>query len=148
MMLAGSNAAVKAFGNEVEADEGYYRIGDMAREFDVTLRTLRFYEDKGLLSPKRDGSTRLYSRRDRTRLQLILLGRKVGFTLRDVKQMIDLYDPKGTNAKQLRVTLEKSEKQMNRLVKQREALEEAIGDLGQLIDNVRGRLSTRQAANG
>ena len=147
MMLAG-NAAVKAFGNEVEADEGYYRIGDMAREFDVTLRTLRFYEDKGLLSPKREGSTRLYSRRDRTRLQLILLGRKVGFTLRDVKQMIDLYDPKGTNAKQLRVTLEKSEKQMNRLVKQREALEEAIGDLGQLIDNVRGRLSTRQAANG
>lgn len=148
MMLAGSNAAVKAFGNEVEADEGYYRIGDMAREFDVTLRTLRFYEDKGLLSPKREGSTRLYSRRDRTRLQLILLGRKVGFTLRDVKQMIDLYDPKGSNAKQLRVTLEKSEKQMNRLVKQREALEEAIGDLGQLIDNVRGRLSTRQAANG
>ena len=148
MMLAGSNAAVKAFGNEVEADEGYYRIGDMAREFDVTLRTLRFYEDKGLLSPKREGSTRLYSRRDRTRQQLILLGRKVGFTLRDVKQMIDLYDPKGTNAKQLRVTLEKSEKQMNRLVKQREALEEAIGDLGQLIDNVRGRLSTRQAANG
>ena len=148
MMLAGSNAAVKAFGNEVEADEGYYRIGDMAREFDVTLRTLRFYEDKGLLSPKREGSTRLYSRRDRTRLQLILLGRKVGFTLRDVKQMIDLYDPKGTNAKQLRVTLEKSEKQMNRLVKQREALEEAIGDLGQLINNVRGRLSTRQAANG
>ena len=148
MMLAGSNAAVKAFGNEVEADEGYYRIGDMASEFDVTLRTLRFYEDKGLLSPKREGSTRLYSRRDRTRLQLILLGRKVGFTLRDVKQMIDLYDPKGTNAKQLRVTLEKSEKQMNRLVKQREALEEAIGDLGQLIDNVRGRLSTRQAANG
>ena len=62
--------------------------------------------------------------------------------------MIDLYDPKGSNAKQLRVTLEKSEKQMNRLVKQREALEEAIGDLGQLIDNVRGRLSTRQAANG
>ena len=148
MMLAGSNAAVKAFGNEVEADEGYYRIGDMASEFDVTLRTLRFYEDKGLLSPKREGSTRLYSRRDRTRLQLILLGRKVGFTLRDVKQMIDLYDPKGSNAKQLRVTLEKSEKQMNRLVKQREALEEAIGDLGQLIDNVRGRLSTRQAANG
>ena len=147
MMLAG-DAAVKAFSDDVETDEEYARIGDMAREFDVTLRTLRFYEDKGLLSPKREGSTRLYSRRDRTRLQLILLGRKVGFTLRDVKQMIDLYDPKGTNAKQLRVTLEKSEKQMNRLVKQREALEEAIGDLGQLIDNVRGRLSTRQAANG
>lgn len=147
MMLAG-NAAVKAFEDQVEGHEDYFRIGDMAREFDVTLRTLRFYEDKGLLSPKREGSTRLYTHRDRTRLKLILLGRKVGFTLRDVKQMIDLYDPSGSNAKQLRVTLEKSEKQMGRLVKQRESLEQAIADLGELIDTVRGRLAARQAANG
>ena len=74
----------------------------MAKKFGVTLRTLRFYEDKGLLSPQRDGTTRLYSRRDRARLKLILLGRKVGFSLRDVKQIMDLYDPNGTNTKQLR----------------------------------------------
>ena len=79
-----------------------FKIGDMAKMFGVTLRTLRFYEDKGLLSPIREGSNRLYTRRDRARLKLILLGRKVGFSLRDVKQMMDLYDPAGSNAKQLR----------------------------------------------
>ena len=68
-----------------DSNEEYTRIGEMAKTFGVTLRTLRFYEDKGLISPKRDGSTRLYSRRDRARLKLILLGRKVGFSLRDVK---------------------------------------------------------------
>lgn len=144
MMLAG-NAAVKAFGDEVEGQEEYFRIGDMAREFDVTLRTLRFYEDKGLLSPKREGSTRLYTQRDRTRLKLILLGRKVGFTLRDVKQMIDLYDPTGTNAKQLKLALEKSEKQLVRLNRQRQTLDEAVADLTGLIVSLRDRLAERQA---
>ena len=84
----------------------------MAKKYGVTLRTLRFYEDKGLINPKRDGSTRLYSRRDKARLKLILLGRKVGFSLRDVKQIMDLYDPKGANTKQLRLALDKSEKQL------------------------------------
>ncbi len=91
----------------------------MAKKYGVTLRTLRFYEDKGLLNPKRDGSTRLYTRRDKARLKLILLGRKVGFSLRDVKQMMDLYDPTGSNTKQLRLALDKSEKQLARLQKQR-----------------------------
>ena len=95
-----------------ETKEDYVRIGEMAKTFGVTLRALRFYEDKGLISPKRDGSTRLYTRRDRARLKLILLGRKVGFSLRDVKQIMDLYDPKGANTKQLRLTIDKSEKQL------------------------------------
>jgi DNA-binding transcriptional MerR regulator len=153
LMLAG-DAAANAFENDssdasVDAGEDLARIGDMARTFGVTLRTLRFYEDKGLLSPKRDGSTRLYTRRDRARLKLILLGRKVGFTLRDVKHMIDLYDPKGSNAKQLKVVLDKSEKQMARLLKQKEAIDEAIGDLGQAMETARKQLSARQpvAAN-
>jgi len=152
MVLAGS-AAAKAFENGMErvdatGEEELTRIGDMAKNFGVTLRTLRFYEDKGLLNPKREGNTRLYTHRDRARLKLIMLGRKVGFTLRDVKHMIDLYDPKGTNAKQLKVTLDKSEKQMSRLVKQREALDEAMSDLGGLIDTLRGQLTKRTAANG
>ena len=89
----------------------------MAKKYGVTLRTLRFYEDKGLLSPKRDGTTRLYTRRDSRRLKLILLGRKVGFSLREVKQIMDLYDPSGSNTKQLQLALEKSEKQLGRLRK-------------------------------
>lgn len=134
-----------------ETQEEYTRIGEMAKTYGVTLRTLRFYEDKGLISPLRDGSTRLYSRRDKARLKLILLGRKVGFSLRDVKQIMDLYDPNGANIKQLKLTLEKSEKQLARLHKQRAVLDEAIGDLSSAMTTVRSLLARRQpkhAANG
>lgn len=127
-----------------ESDEELLRIGDMAKEFDVSLRTLRFYEDKGLIQPKREGNVRLYSRRERARLRLILLGRNVGFSLREVKQMMDLYDPQGTNTKQLRVALEKSEKQLSRLEKQRESIEDAIAQLRAAMDVVRGSLAERQ----
>jgi DNA-binding transcriptional MerR regulator len=125
-----------------EAGEDYIRIGEMARKYGVTLRTLRFYEDKGLINPKRDGSTRLYSRRDKARLKLILLGRKVGFSLRDVKQMMDLYDPSGSNSKQLKLALDKSEKQLARLQKQRAVIEEAIGELSNTMTVVRQMLAT------
>ncbi len=124
-------------------EEDYIRIGDMAKMFGVTLRTLRFYEDKGLINPKREGSARLYSRRDKARLKLILLGRKVGFSLRDVKQIMDLYDPKGSNTKQLRLTIEKSEKQLGRLQKQRAAVDEAIQDLSDTMATVRQMLADR-----
>ena len=93
-----------------------------------------------MLTPKREGNTRLYSKRDRSRMKLIMLGRKVGFSLRDVKQVMDLYDPEGTNNKQMRLVLEKSEKQMVRLHRQQAALEEAVHDLGDLIGTVRARL--------
>ncbi|MBK8455756.1 MAG: MerR family DNA-binding transcriptional regulator [Phyllobacteriaceae bacterium] len=122
--------------------EELFRIGDMAKGFGVTLRALRFYEDKGLLSPVREGTTRLYTHRDRARLKLILLGRKVGFSLRDVKQMIDLYDPTGSNSRQLRVALEKGEKQIRRLQVQRAAVEDAIGELDALIGAIRAQLGT------
>jgi DNA-binding transcriptional MerR regulator len=144
MMVAGQTMADKS--NTVDAHEEVARIGDMAKEYGVTLRTLRFYEDKGLLRPRRVGNTRLYSRRDKGRLKLILLGRKVGFSLREVKQMIDLYDPTGSNAKQLKLALEKSEKQLGRLEKQRAALDEAIVDLKDLMQGIRERLPERQTS--
>ena len=75
--------------------------------------------------------------------KLILLGRKVGFSLRDVKQMLDLYDPTGTNTKQMRLALEKSEKQLGRLQKQRAAIEDAINELNQLMTVVRQSISQR-----
>lgn len=123
------------------SDEELHRIGRVAKQFGVTLRALRFYEDKGLINPKRIGTTRLYSRRDRARLELILLGRKTGFSLRDVKQMMDLYDPEGSNIRQLKVTLEKSERQLDRLKSQRAAIDEAIGELSGAMEIVRERLS-------
>ena len=145
MMTFNQAGAAAPVNDDVVSDgqEEYTRIGDMAKTFGVTLRTLRFYEDKGLISPKRDGSTRLYTRRDKARLKLILLGRKVGFSLRDVKQMIDLYDPNGSNTKQLRLTMEKSERQLTRLQKQRVAIDEAISELSDLMTAVRAQLAER-----
>ena len=150
-LISASDAVANGNGVPENSGDEFMRIGEMSKTFDVTLRTLRFYEDKGLLNPKREGTTRLYTRRDRTRLKLILLGRKVGFSLRDVKQMMDLYDPNGANIKQLKLTLEKSEKQLARLHKQRAVLDEAIGDLSSAMTTVRSLLARRQpkhAANG
>lgn len=142
-MAAGTAVATDNY--EAASREELLRIGDMAKRHGVTLRTLRFYEDKGLLSPKREGSSRLYTRRDNSRLKLILLGRKVGFSLREVKQMLDLYDPKGSNTRQLKVALEKGEKQMARLQKQRAFIDEAIGELSEAVRIVRGRLEESRA---
>ena len=89
-LVSAGEAAANTNDISTENGEDLARIGEMAKKYGVTLRTLRFYEDKGLLNPKRDGSTRLYTRRDKARLKLILLGRKVGFSLRDVKQMLSL----------------------------------------------------------
>jgi DNA-binding transcriptional MerR regulator len=146
-MKAGNDAGAtdNMFVDAGEAGDGFLRIGEMAKKFGVTLRTLRFYEDKGLLHPHRDGSTRLYTRRDKARLKLILLGRKVGFSLRDVKQMMDLYDPSGTNTKQLRLALDKSEKQLARLQKQKDVIEDAIGELSSSMTLVRKMLAERSA---
>ncbi len=141
MMPAGESAA-----NAADLSDGYIRIGDMAKQFDVTLRTLRFYEDKGLLTPKRDGNQRLYSKRDVTRLRLILLGTKVGFSLREIKQVMDLYDPKGSNVKQLRMLLDKSDRQLVKLEKQRASIDEAISELQDAMGGWRAALAQRQAA--
>lgn len=143
MLRAGAMAAVDA--SSVAGENELTRIGEMAKAYGVTLRALRFYEDKGLLAPVRDGATRLYTHRDRARLKLILIGRKVGFSLRDVKQMIDLYDPTGANTRQMRVALEKGERQLKRLQNQRAAIEDAIGELGGMIGAIRAKLDASAA---
>ena len=134
-------ALAQASDDCADGNDGYVRIGEVAKEFGVTLRALRFYEDKGLLEPRREGSTRLYTSRDRARLRLILLGRKVGFSLREVKQMLDLYNPQGPNTRQLRLVLDKSERQMTKLEKQRSLIDEAMRDLANLVSEVNARLS-------
>ena len=142
-LVSASEAAANTNDISTETGEDLVRIGEMAKKYGVTLRTLRFYEDKGLLNPKRDGATRLYTRRDKARLKLILLGRKVGFSLRDVKQMMDLYDPTGSNTKQLRLALDKSEKQLARLQKQRSLIDDAITELTGSMSAVRQMLAER-----
>lgn len=133
-------AATNGDGDPMGPLDQTFRIGEIAAAFGVTLRTLRFYEDKGLLNPERIGVTRLYSRRDRARLKLILLGKRLGFSLEEVRKMIELYDPHGKNETQLRVALEKGEKQLNRLNEQRREIDLAIGELGRTLGLVREML--------
>jgi DNA-binding transcriptional MerR regulator len=117
-----------------------FRIGDLASEFGVSLRTLRFYEDKGLLHPRRAGNTRIYTRSDHKRLRLVLFGRKVGFTLRELKHLIDLYEPEGSNMRQMRAVLDKSTRQIARLEQQRTTLDESIAELREVVDYILGRM--------
>lgn len=124
--------------------QSVFAIGELAHEFDVTLRTIRFYEDKGLLNPRRVGTKRLYSRRDRARLKLILLGKKVGFSLAEIAEMLDLYDLKDGQVTQLRVALEKFDQQIEFLSDQRDDIDTALGDLKRAREVVSGMLKERE----
>ncbi|BBE72683.1 mercuric resistance operon regulatory protein [Pleomorphomonas sp. SM30] len=123
-----------------------FTIGDLAREFDVTLRTLRFYEDKGLINPKRDGMNRLYSRRDRARLKLVLMGKRVGFSLTEIKDMLDLYDLRDGQVTQLKVALGRFNEQIAVLEQQKKDIEQALGELRRTTSVVAGLLKEKEAA--
>jgi DNA-binding transcriptional MerR regulator len=123
---------------------GTFSIGDLAREFGVTLRTLRFYEDKRLLSPRRRGPVRLYSRRDRARLKLILLGKRVGFSLSQIKEMLDLYELKDGKARHLKAALARFSAHVEVLRHQKEDIEQAIRELTHTMGIVAGMLRDRE----
>ncbi|WNW12178.1 MerR family DNA-binding transcriptional regulator [Pseudomonas sp. DTU_2021_1001937_2_SI_NGA_ILE_001] len=95
-----------------------YGISDLASEFAVTTRTIRFYEEQGLLKPRRKGQERVYSARDRVTLKLILRGKRIGFSLVECKELIDMYDPRSGNRKQLKRFLEKIEERRQQLDRQ------------------------------
>jgi DNA-binding transcriptional MerR regulator len=130
--------------DERPSRERTYSITELCREFNVTPRTLRFYEQKGLLSPARRGWTRLFSYRDRARLQLILRGKRVGFALEEIKEMLDLYNLRDGQVTQLKVASVKMRERLEALRKQRIELEEAIGDLERTCEIVDGMLRERQ----
>ncbi len=115
----------------------------MCREFDVTPRTLRFYEQKELLHPTREGLNRIFNHRDRARLRLILRGKKVGFSLDDIKEMLDLYNLKDGQVTQLQVAHTKGLSQLDQLKEQKIALDSAIVDLERAIEIIEGMLSER-----
>ena len=111
--------------------EKTYTITDLAHEFKVTARAIRFYEDKGLLHPSRNGMMRVYAKRDRARLQLILRGKRLGFSLSEIREMIDLYDLGDNRIEQLTLTLKRSRERLSALELQRNDIEEAITQLKQ-----------------
>ncbi|MEM1040061.1 MAG: MerR family DNA-binding transcriptional regulator [Pseudomonadota bacterium] len=114
-------------------EEGRYRIGDLAREFDVTLRTLRFYEDRGLLNPQRQGTTRHYSESDRERLQIALFGKRIGLSLGQISTILDLIERNGSDGPMAERIRTVYEQQLTVLEERAAETQNAIADLRDAI---------------
>jgi len=110
-----------------------YSISDLSAEFGVTARALRFYEDEGLIAPERRGTQRIYSHRDRARLAWILRGKRVGFSLAEIREMIDLYDIGDGRRVQREVTVARCRERVSLLTRQRADIDAAIDELNAFI---------------
>ena len=119
----------------------FYTISDLAKEFDVTTRTIRFYEDQNLISPLREGTRRLFRARDRTRLKLILRGKRLGFTLAEISEIVVMYDAAPGEVGQLRLLISKIESQRAQLQQQMQDIEATLSDLSEVENRCRDRLS-------
>ncbi len=109
--------------------EKQYSISDLAKEFDVSNRTLRFYEEKGILTPTRNKSTRIYSASDRVTLKLLLRGKRLGFSIQECVDIISMYDPESGSAAQLESLLEKIQEKQKLLKQQQSDLKLMLLDL-------------------
>jgi len=109
-----------------------FSVSQLARQLGVTTRTIRFYEDKQLISPQRAGTARVYTHRDRARLMLILRGKRLGFSLREIKEFLDLYDVDPEHHTQVRVLLNSVIKRMDKLQAQRAAIDESLNELTEI----------------
>ena len=122
----------KAGAEQAGASQPLYSVSQLARQLGVTARTIRFYEDKGLIAPNRAGTTRVYTHRDRARLMLILRGKRLGFSLREIKDFLDLYDMDPTQHAQMKQLLIGVRKRIAKLQEQRAALEQSLAELSEI----------------
>jgi DNA-binding transcriptional MerR regulator len=120
-----------------------YSIAELAREFAITARTIRFYEDEGLIKPRRQGLTRLFSTHDRTRLGWILRGKRLGFSLAEIKELLDLYQVDRTGVQQLRELLRRSRRHIADLERKRRDLDAHIGEFRDVETQVAAELRQR-----
>lgn len=118
-----------------------YGIADLAREFDVTTRTLRFYEDEGLIEPARQGQRRIFSARDRVRLKLILRGKRLGFSIGEIREIINLYDAPPGEGGQIRFFLDKIRERRAALERQRDDIAATLAELDDVEARCNAQLS-------
>ena len=125
--------------------EKLYSVTELARDLGITPRTVRFYEDQGLISPQRAGNTRVYSYRDRARMILILRGKRLGFSLKDIKEFLDLYAVDTAQGEQMRVLLKKVKSRIALLEEQRQALELSLTELREVERQATDALAVKDA---
>jgi DNA-binding transcriptional MerR regulator len=109
-----------------------YTISELAKEFGITTRTIRFYEEKGLVTPLREGQKRLFTPADRVRIKLILRGKRIGMTLRECVEFIDMYDPAHNNEDQLHSLIEDVKQRRERLLQQRQDIDDMLAGLDEV----------------
>lgn len=122
-----------------------FSISELAQEFDVTPRAIRFYEAEGLLSPRRDGQRRIYAPRDRTRLKLTLRGKRLGLTLAEIRELIDMYEPGRDDRPQLERFQEVLEAHRKSLLQQRADIEAQLGEIQTFAKRVSQQLKKNRA---
>jgi DNA-binding transcriptional MerR regulator len=125
-----------------------YSISELAQEFGITTRTIRYYEDQGLISPERNGLSRIFSNRDRVRLKLALRGKRLGFSLSEIRELFELYDVSRDERRQLEAFLGKLERRRTMLEQQREDIEIMLNEISFFSDQCRRALRDREAAKG
>jgi DNA-binding transcriptional MerR regulator len=126
--------------------ERTYTISELAAEFQVTPRTIRFYEDQGLISPAREGLNRVYSHRDRGRLILILRGKRLGFTIAEIRDFLDLYDVDDQQVEQMRFALRRGRERQKLLREQLRDVEQTLAELAELESQIVAHLRARGSA--
>lgn len=127
-----------------EKERAEFSIGELAREFDVTPRAIRFYEAEGLLSPRRDGQRRIYTPRDRTRLKLTLRGKRLGLTLSEIRDLIDMYEPGRDERPQLERFVAVLAAHRAALARQREDIDAQLAEIAAFEKKVRKQLGARR----
>jgi DNA-binding transcriptional MerR regulator len=143
---AASAQAVVDAHRDHDTDE-LFGIAELCREFGITLRSIRFYEDKGLLAPRRVGGTRVYTRRDRARLALILRSKAIGAQLSEIKHYLDLYGAHGEGrAKQMKFVLDRTDATIAELETKRAHIEATLAELRVINAEVRRQLNTKETA--
>jgi DNA-binding transcriptional MerR regulator len=121
-----------------------YSVSELGRDLGISARTLRFYEDSGLLRPQRAGNTRIYTHRDRARMILILRGKRLGFSLREIKEYLDLYDVDASQQEQVRALLRAVNARIEALEQQRVALDETLAELNDIRHEAEAALRAKR----